>query len=115
MTLSLFLADSANDTPCGRTYPRRRAVTLVRETDEALDDAEEVDTEDTPEQDRFDERLAVSGVGRRFGEGEGEGPGECAWKGTLVKATSESLLMAGRRSEYCVNLGVAWFEERRTE
>lgn len=43
---------------------------------------------ETPEQDRLDKRLEVSGVGRRFGEGEDDREGMC------VTEKSSSVLMA---------------------
>jgi hypothetical protein len=48
---------------------------------------EAVEMEDTPETDRFDERLAVSGVARRFGDGEG------VRDGMFIKEESRSVLM----------------------
>ena len=97
MTLSRFFAESANEPPCGRTYPRRREFEVVRDAEEALEYEENEEMEETPETDRVEERLAASGVGRRFGDGEGDR------EGTLIKDDSRSVLMAGtnRSVEVC--------------
>lgn len=44
---------------------------------------------ETPEQDRLDNRLDVSGVGRKFGEGEGDREGMC------VDEASRSVVISG--------------------
>jgi len=79
LTLSLFFAESANVTPCGRIYPRLRAAekedVRVPGT-EALEQDELLDTEETAEKDRSRDVREDAGVGRSVGEGEPERGGD---------------------------------------
>lgn len=74
MTLSLCCADGAKLTPCGRTYPRF----LEPDPDTDLLDCDPLDwldSDDTPDTDRFSEKHEDMGVGSRFGDEEVEASG----------------------------------------
>lgn len=71
ITLSLFLAESANEAPCGRTYPRRRDTAEPEEERDGVDRLERVETEEMSEKHRPKGGQADSaGLGDIKGEGE---------------------------------------------
>ena len=71
MTLSLFLAESANKAPSGRTYPRRRDTADPEEDLDVDDRAEKVETVEPVEKHRPNGGQADrAGVGDTDGEGD---------------------------------------------
>lgn len=87
ITLSRFLADSENATPCGRTYPRRREGAEPLEDREVEEQPDVVETVEAVEKHRSNDGQARSaGVGEADGDGEeprvrgGEGMGDSSLK-----------------------------------